>query len=445
MSAKFVFDLKRFFKETIWNTPLNSLSKRKQFVYRQVRIFMITFSEFNKNKCSDKASALTYFSLLSVVPVAAMAFGIATIFSLDEYLKEELERYFAGQQEVLEYTLDFADKMLATSSGGVISGISAIFLLYAVARLLNNIEKAFNDIWNTEQGRSLKRKVTDYMSFMLLGPIILVVSGSMSVFITDTIWDWAEGMRFFGFFRPVISVILNAIPYSLIWLLLCVLYIVFPNATVKFRPALIAGILAGTAFQVTQLLWIKGQVFLSNYSVVYGSFAALPLFLIWLQISWTILLLGAEYSFALQHHFTWNYSDEKEKLSRRLKRRLIFIVLHKIIKEFDAENGPISAQRLSSELFIPNRFIQEVFLDLEDAKLISRVKRSNDDGDEYYLPCLDINKIDIQQVIRRLDEIGVSTINKLEMNEAYFEVDAALIQLEEDTSASKGNIILKNL
>eukprot|EP01136_Pigoraptor_vietnamica_P006856 Opistho-1_new@40302 len=159
-----------FFKETVWNTPLNSLPKWQAFLYRQIRIWLITLSEYESDKCAEKASALTYFSLLSVVPVVAMAFGIATIFSLDNYLKAELEKYFAGQQEVLEYTLDFADRMLSNSNGGVISGISAVFLIYAVARLLNNIEMTFNDVWNTKRGRSFKRKVTDYMSVIFLGP-----------------------------------------------------------------------------------------------------------------------------------------------------------------------------------------------------------------------------------------------------------------------------------
>ncbi len=435
---------KHFFKETVWNTPLNSLPKGKAFLYRQIRIFMITFSEFEKDKCSDKASALTYFSLLSVVPVAAMAFGIATIFSLDEYLKEELQRYFAGQQEVMEYTLEFADKMLATSSGGVISGISALFLFYAVARLLNNIERAFNDIWNTAQGRSIKRKITDYMSFMLLGPIILIVSGSMTVFIADTITEVTESLRFLGFLRPVISLLLGVIPYSLIWFLLALLYIVFPNATVKMRSALTAGVVAGTAFQVTQFLWIKGQVLLSNYSVIYGSFAALPLFLIWLQLSWTILLLGAEYSFALQHHGVWNYSDDDETLSQKLRRRLIFIILHKVVKKFELDNAPISYRQISNELYIPNRYIREIFNDLIVAGLVVQIKRDNDEGDEFFQPGVDIAKLDYYFALRKLDGVGMTTINKLELNEAFSDIDLALKKIEEGVQQADGNVLLKS-
>lgn len=435
---------KYFFHDTIWNTPLNSLSRWKLHTYQSVRILMITFSEFSKDKCSDKASALTYFSLLSIVPVAAMAFGIATIFSLDEYLKEELQRYFAGQQEVLEYTLEFADKMLATTSGGVISGISALFLLYAVARLLNNIERAFNDIWNTVQGRSFKRKVTDYMSFMLLGPIILIVSSSMTVVISDTITSWTESLRILGFFRPIISFALNILPYCLIWFLLALLYMVFPNATVKTRSALIAGIVAGTAFQITQVLWIKGQVFLSNYSVVYGSFAALPLFLIWLQLSWTILLLGAEYSFALQHHKVWNYSDNDETLSKTLRKRLVFVVLHKIVKNFELEDEPVSYNQMSKELYIPNRFIKEIFNDLLSAGLICQIKKDNDEGDEFFQPGVDISKLDYHYALSRLDEVGMRTINKLELNEAYAEIDVALKEIEKTIKKSEGNVLLKS-
>ncbi|MEP5202369.1 MAG: YihY/virulence factor BrkB family protein [Cyclobacteriaceae bacterium] len=445
MDVNFIPKLRHFLRETVWNTPLNTLPKWEAFFYRQIRILMITFSEYEKDKCAEKASALTYFSLLSVVPVAAMAFGIATIFNLDQYLKSELERYFSGQQEVLDYTMQFADKMLSNSSGGVISGISAVFLIYAVARLLNNIEAAFNDVWNTKQGRTLKRKVTDYMSVIFLGPLILILSSSATVFVTKSIQDLADSSNFLGYFEPSIVFLLKLIPYTLIWFLLFLLYIVFPNASVKIRPALIAGIVAGTAYQLTQLAWIKGQVYLSNYSVIYGSFAALPLFLIWLQVSWTILLIGAELAYAIQSLSSWTYSDDDKQLSRKLKKRILFLILHKVIEGFTKNDRPMSFTEVASNMYIPNRFIHQTFHDLENAGLISRVKNEVFEGDEYYQPAMDVNKIDFHVVLRKLDLIGVESLNKLEENESFSEVDDALNQLESYGKTSLGNRLLKDL
>ena len=285
MLSTYIQNIQQFIEEDLWKIKIKTLPKRKAFLFQQLRIWVITISEFNKDKCGEKASALTYFSLISFVPVIAMAFGIAQSFGLDDYLERELQNYFNGQDDVYIFVKGFSDKMLANTSGGVITGISTVFLFYAVGRLLNNIEMSFNSIWNTKKGRTLKRKVTDYMSVILLGPIILIMSSSATVYITTSIESLTESISFIGFFKPVILFLIKLIPYTLIWFLLFLFYLVFPNTTVKLKPALIAGILAGTVYQIVQLLWVKGQVYLTTYSVVYGTFAALPLFLIWLQLS----------------------------------------------------------------------------------------------------------------------------------------------------------------
>ncbi len=445
MSLNLIPRFRKFFNETVWNTPLNSLSKREAFFYRQIRIWMITFSEYTKDKCAEKASALTYFSLLSIVPVLAMAFGIAQMFGLKGYVKKELANYLSGQQDILNQVSGFAETMLSEAGGGIISGISAVFLIYAVARLLNNIEVAFNDVWNTKEGRTIKRKVTDYMSVIFLGPLILILSSSATVYITNSIQSLAESFEFFGYFKQTILFLLKLAPYALISFLLFLIYIVFPNASVKVKPALIAGVLAGSAYQITQLAWIKGQVFLSNYSVIYGSFAALPLFLIWLQLSWMIVLLGAEFAYAVQNLSSWNYTDEERQLSRKLKKRLLFMILHRIIHKFSTEDRPVSFNELTRELYIPNRFIHQVFNDLENSGLINKIKSNADDGDELYQPAMDINKIDFHIVLRKLDLVGVETLNKLEENQSYRDVDNALNLIESYGKTSEGNKLIKDL
>ncbi|MEQ8679453.1 MAG: YihY/virulence factor BrkB family protein, partial [Cyclobacteriaceae bacterium] len=193
-------ELQRFLHEDLWKVKVTSLPRGKAFLYRQLRILMITFSEFQKDKCSEKASALTYFTMLSIVPVVAMAYGISTAFGMEDYLKSELRTFLAGQpEEVVNNILEWSTNMLSGASGGLISGISSVFLIYAVARLLNEIEVAFNDIWGTEKGRSLKRKLTDYMSVIFLGPLILILSGTVTVFITSQMEIFTQSLDFLGF------------------------------------------------------------------------------------------------------------------------------------------------------------------------------------------------------------------------------------------------------
>ncbi|MFY0600844.1 MAG: YihY/virulence factor BrkB family protein [Cyclobacteriaceae bacterium] len=442
MSFEPIAKLRTFFKETVWNTPLNTLSRSEAYLYRQIRIWMITLSEYKKDKCPEKASALTFFSLLSIVPVLAMAFGIAQMFGLKSFVKKELARYLSGQQEILDQVSSFAETMLSEAGGGIISGISAVFLIYAVARLMNNIEIAFNHVWNTKQGRSIKRKVTDYMAVIFLGPLILILSSSASVFIANSIQSFTESFEFIGFFEPIILFSLKLIPYTLIWFLLFLLYIVFPNGSVKLRPAMIAAILAGTAYQLIQLAWINGQVFLSNYSVIYGSFAALPLFLIWLQLSWRILLFGAEFAYAIQHFSTWTYTNEDQKLSGKLKKRLLLIILHRVIKGFVTNDKPVSFDDPAKQLFIPNRFIHQAFSELETAGLINRVKS---DKEDLYQPSMDVNKIDFHTALMKLDLVGLSSLQKLEENASFSEVNQTLETIENNQKTSSGSKLLKDL
>lgn len=443
MIAKQIGKIVKFFREDLWNVKIDSLPKGKAILYRYLRVWVIAISEFGKDKVGEKASALTYFSLLSIVPVAAMAFGIATIFGLQEYLKQELTNFFSGQEEVLEYTLEFSERMLETSSGGIISGIGALFLIYAVGRLLHNIELAFNDIWDTKKGRSLRRKMTDYVSFILLAPLILVLSSATTVFITTSIENIADSMPFLGFMKPVVLFLIQLIPYSLIWFLLFLFYIIFPNTLVKIKAAFIAGVLAGTAYQLTQWAWIEGQVFLNRYSVIYGSFAALPLFLIWLQISWSILLFGAEFAFAIQNVETWSYEDDKLELNQKAKKRFSLLMLRNIIHKFERENEPMSFEHLYSQVNIPRRFVREIIRDLEKSKLIIRV--AGDQEEEVYVPGMPISKIDVYTAFNRLEGLGMDNSLRQFENEEFETISNTMTIIDESIKNAPSNRLVKDL
>ncbi|MBR06729.1 MAG: ribonuclease BN [Rickettsiales bacterium] len=437
MLSTYIQNIQQFIEEDLWKIKIKTLPKRKAFLFQQLRIWVITISEFNKDKCGEKASALTYFSLISFVPVIAMAFGIAQSFGLDDYLERELQNYFNGQDDVYIFVKGFSDKMLANTSGGVITGISTVFLFYAVGRLLNNIEMSFNSIWNTKKGRTLKRKVTDYMSVILLGPIILIMSSSATVYITTSIESLTESISFIGFFKPVILFLIKLIPYTLIWFLLFLFYLVFPNTTVKLKPALIAGILAGTVYQIVQLLWVKGQVYLTTYSVVYGTFAALPLFLIWLQLSWTILLFGAEFAFAVQSVGTWAYDNEKLTMNLKTKRKMTLLVLRKIVRHFEKYDDSISFEQICEELEVPRRFIREVLEDLVHSKLVRRL--NNESEEEILMPGMDIHKMDIYTVYDRLQDIGMGSLPQAYQNEGFKEIEHIIDDIDESFRSAQSN------
>jgi membrane protein len=438
---QYVNSIKKFIEIDLWKVKISTLPKPKAWVYQQLRIWIIAIAEYKKDKIIDKASALTYFSLLSIVPVIAMAFGIAKGFGLEDRLEAELDNLlFGGQEAVLHQVLEFSKRMLNEADGGIISGISFVFLLYAVLRLMFNIELAFNDIWDTKS-RSWQRKVSDYIAIILLGPIFVILSSSATVFVTSAMQTLMKEFEFLGLFQPAILFALKFTPYLIISTLLMLLYLIFPNTRVKFIPAIIAAILAGTAFQLTQWGWINGQVYLTKYNTIYGTFAALPLFMIYLQLSWLIVLFGAEFAYAIQNANVWEYRNTEMQMSQQHKKKVTLLIMRHMVKNFEAGNPPLTISELSGIIQIPYRFIKNVLRELEAVGLVNKIR---DDESEKYQPGMDINKIDIATIFKRLELRGFNELKTGE-DELFKEIESLLEEMDLETRNSKSNRLLKDL
>ena len=268
---------------------------------RALRVLIDAGRGFVEDDCYSKASALTFYSLLSIVPVLAVLFGIAKGFGFEQALEVEISQHFAEQRELTDKLIQFAYSWLQTVKGGLIAGVGAVALLWSVLSLLNNIEAALNAIWKTRIARPYSRKISDYLATMVICPIFFVTSSSITVFLNTQIAQSAQSNVLVEAVSPFLLLILKLFPFFLSWILFTFVYYFMPNTKVYLRSALIAGILAGTAFQIWQWLYIRFQIGASSYGAIYGSFAALPLFLVWLQISWLILLAGAEVAFELEN------------------------------------------------------------------------------------------------------------------------------------------------
>ena len=432
--------IKQFLEVDLWKVKLSALNSKRRFLYRNLRIFIISLVEFDRNSISEKASGLTYFSLLSIVPLLSIAFGVAKGFGLEKYLERELNNIFFGQKEILEMSLEFTKRMLDTVNGGVIIGFSLVFILYAVLRLLYSVEWTFNEIWHTKS-RSWQRKVSDYLAMVLLAPLLLILSGSVTVYITSEVKSLAE-LEVLGLIRPFILFTIKLIPYAIVSLLLTLVYIILPNIKVKFIPAAVSGILMGILFQFTQLAWINGQSFLSNYSVVYGTLVILPLFMIYLQISWTLVLFGAEYAYARQHVDTWKFRYESMQMSPNHKRKLVLLIFYHMIENFKSEEKkPLSVSNISALVDVPYRFIHDICLELEHCELISQLQ---DDDAIRYQPALDINQIDMHLVMTKLDANGYEGF-KINEDQKLVEIEHLMHALDSAIKNSKANLYLKDL
>lgn len=396
---------KKFAQEEIWLTNLSDLSKHHSFLIRQLRMIVLAFRGFLEDRVSIRASALTFYTLLSIVPIVAMAFGVAKGFGFQSKLEEFIIQNFKGQEEVLNWIIDLSENVLQDIQGGLLAGIGLIILIWSVMQVLTNIEKSFNAIWQIKKSRNFFRMIADYLSIMLIGPLLIIISSSVMVYITTRVEEASQSVIVFQYVSPALEWLLRILPYSLIWLAFTLLYIIMPNTKVNFQYALIAGIIAGTLFQVAQWGYFHFQIGVTKYSTIYGTFAALPLFLVWLQISWLIVLLGAEISFAYQNLGKYALEKESLQISNHNKRVLSMLITHHIVKKFERGDPPLTSTEIGSELGVPIRLVRDILDELTLAKIL--VETITDSPKEKgFQPAIDINRITLQFIMERLDDIG---------------------------------------
>jgi len=248
-----MFEQSLFFIQTgIWNIRYKNLSRHKAWGLKILRIFLLTGKKFQENQCPLQASALTFYSLLSIVPVMGMLFAIAKGFGFEKVLEKQLMAQFEGQQEVLIKIIEFARTLLENTKGGLIAGIGLCVLFWSVIKVLGHIEQSLNEIWEIQHDRPFGRKLTDYLSIMLFAPILILLSHSLTVFITTQITRITEKIGLLGTFSPLIFFLLRLFPYGLIWIVFTTIYILMPNTRVRFRAGLLAGIFAGSIYQFVQ-------------------------------------------------------------------------------------------------------------------------------------------------------------------------------------------------
>lgn len=432
-----------FLSRGVWNMRLKELSGHRYFLIRQLRIYLLAIKGFYEDKCQLRASALTFYSVLSVVPVLAMAFGIAKGFGLGEKLEKELVTNLSGQQEVLRFLMDFANKMLVNTEGSLIAGLGFVILFWSVIKMLSNIEESFNDVWQIKKARTWGRRFSDYTAIMIFAPILLIGSSAGTVVLKTMIQEFTKGNTLLEAVGPYLTFLINLAPFFLVWVLFTLLYTFMPNTHVKFKSGLIAGIIAGTIYQVFQVLYIEFQGMVTTYNAVYGSFAALPLFLMWLQLSWLIVLFGAEISFAEQNVENYEYEAESTEISYDYKRLLSLYVLHIIVNNFERNESPLLSQDISHKLEMPIRLVREILFDLNNSGLISELV-TDTDKQMAYQPAFDINKMTINKVTDVLEKAGSDNIPVLE-TDSYSQLKNLMDEYRQSVSLDQKETLLKDI
>lgn len=433
--------LKRLY-DIIWATPLAGLTRGKTFIIKESRIIILAFQGFYRDNIQVRASALTFYTLLSVIPLVAIAFAIAKGFGLDQNLEELITDEFESHPEILEWLLTNSTSALKETRGGYIAGVGIIVLFWSVMSLLQEIENTFNHIWQIKASRTWYRKFTDYLTIMLIAPVFIIVSSSFTVFISTELNEFMMKAPILEFFKPIVEFLFRFVPFFLIWITFTLVFIVMPNAKVKFYPAMISGIITGTMFLILQWLYIDLQFGITKLSAIYGSFAAIPLFILWIQSSWLVVLLGAELTFNRQYTLRYGFESEALHVSNHQKRVLTLMIMHMIIKSFAEAEKPVNIEEISRILRIPIRLVRVLLKDLQEANLISLIF-ANDES-ELYQPALDINKMTVSFIFTRLDKKGIEQ-RMVVKNKEYDRIVSILDKFDKITTHSDSNVLIKDI
>ncbi len=436
--------LLKFIRDDIWRIRACKLSRRKCFFIRTLRVFLLSLREFDDDQCQLRASALTFYALLSIVPVMALIFGIAQGFGFADKLEEWLlVQLLDGQKEIFSKIIIFAYSALENTKGNIVAGVGVVILFWSVVKMLGNIEKSFDHIWGVKSERTLLRKFTDYLSLMLIGPVVVIVVSSVNVFVTSHLTLQSGYIWFHPIFDPIIFAILSMAPYAMLWALLTFLYIYMPNTKVKLTSAFIGGLIAGTLYQAVQWFYIHFQIQVSQLNAIYGSFAALPFFLIWLQLSWLIILYGAEIAFAHQNEEHYEFESDSEQASLAFKKLLALEIVQLCVQRFSKGEKPQTAIQIAQQLDSPIRLIREVIDHLVKAGILNETKGA-DEKESALQPAQAIDRLTITYINRALEQVGVDSLPLTETPEIK-KLKDRLHRLDEIAEQSPENVPLQKI
>ncbi|MCM1503585.1 MAG: YihY/virulence factor BrkB family protein [Muribaculum sp.] len=380
----------------VWNDT------RQTWQVNAVKTINLSVRSFLNSDLQYRASALTYNTLLAIVPALAMLFAIGRGFGFQNLLQSQLTNMLPSQKHALETALSFVDGYLSEASQGIFVGVGLVVLLWTLISLMSNIEDSLNLIWGVTRSRTFGRKIIDYTAIMFLLPILMICSSGLSVFMSTTLIEQIH----FKFFTPAIKLILDLAPFVLVWLAFIGMYLLFPNTKVKLKNAVISGIFAGTAFQILQYLFVSGQLYVSKYNAIYGSFAFLPLLLVWLQLTWTITLAGAVLCYSSQNIFQFSFTNDVTAMSLNYRRKVAVAIITVIVKRFEAEMKPLSATDFAAIYHMPARLVTILIHEMTEAGLLSTVITGNDTEEHSFQPAMDINAITLGYVLNKLNSFG---------------------------------------
>jgi len=419
-----------FIRYDIWRVTEDELSRTRRFMYRLLKTLVLAIRGFINDDLNVRASALTYSVLFAIVPLFALIIAIGKGFGVDKIIESSLQDTFIGQSDMVPTVMGFVERYLKSTQGGIFIGVGIAILFWSVMNFFIQVEKAFNRIWQVKESRSFIRQFSTYFSAILIVPLVIVFSGGLSIYVSSAV----KQSYVYDVLSPLLRFGVKFIPYFINWIVFTILYITMPNTRVKFCNALMAGIVAGSAFQAFQMLYINGQVYLSRYNVVYGSFAAVPLLILWIQISCLIVLLGAEISYASQNINNFDFELDTNNISTRYKNFLTLFLTYVIVKQFEQQKPPLSIEQIVLKYKLPIRIVNEIVLKLVEVSVLTEVVSGKKGKLKTYQPAIDINQLTVSLLFSKLEIYGSELFltNKNDLLDTFWQKTLDIKQRSEE-------------
>ena len=434
-------NLMHFLKVDIWRVQRDEVSAVRFFFYKLLKMLLLTVEWFLDKKMFVAAASLTYSTLLAIVPIIAVVFAIARGFGYNIYIEQWFRDSLSSQPQAAEIIISFVNSYLIHTKSGVFLGIGLLFMLWTVIMLIDNIEQVFNDIWQVNKPRSIYRTITDYTSMFFLAPIGIVVSSGLTLAVTSFAGNNLSETYVLG---PLLRFLIDLTPFLLMSAVFVFLYVFMPNTKVNFSSAIVPGILAGCAMQGLQFAYIHSQIWVTGYNAIYGSFAALPLFLLWLQISWIICLFGANLCYTNQNLEDFAFRTNTSDLSHRYKLMLSLLLASRICKRFEEGERPYTALELKLQTGVPIRMVHDLLNELVELNVISEVNTGDKGDDTYYQPAISLDKLSVRMVVDRIEAKGKWKLD-LDMHQFEGEAWSKTFSLRAEFLKKSGEVLVKDL
>lgn len=424
--------LSEFIRHGIWQKgeqEYSSLAAAR--AVRGAKLLIYTARGFDRHQTAVRSAALSFYTVLSLVPILALVFAVFKGFGLETSFVDDIYGRFPQYRDALDLVFGFTQNLLARTRGGVVAVAGFVVLIWAVVQVFGSVEQAFNSIWEVKRSRGWGRKVSDYIAVIFVVPVLTLISNGIIAELRTGIASQVS--------RFVAEAVYVVVALVGVWVAFSLIYYLLPNTKVHFRSAAVSGAVASVAFIAFQEFYIYIQLGLSTYNAIYGTFAAIPLFLVWTQISWQILLFGGELSFAIQNIKRYEQESRGLQLSGEKRRRVAIAAMAVIARRFSAlPSGATTSEDVASELDLPLRIVRDVLFDLENAGLVFSVTSPDDDKQTRYLPSRDVRTITIADVVLDVDRYETSTID-LDANPLLKTVGDRLAKIEALVSSSPGN------